>query len=843
MAIALSVLQNIGLLCLGAIALILLAHHLEFPAKGLRHKLLFGLILGLISIVVVASPIQGPLGASFDTRAGPLILAGYFAGPVGGLVAALLAAAARYHVGGPWIIGGVASVFLYAAAGVAFAAICRQRGRSRQGALGFLALSVAATIAVLPAFFMGESPRNALAIIRDFWPIFLVSNMIGVTLLGLTIEFLMALVAERDRYAAALQTSAFARRAARVGVWTNDLATGKVTWDAVQHELMGVEAGGFDGTHQAFSDQVMPNDRARIEEILETAKATGSPFQMQFRIRTPAGDIRHIKSHGQFVLDDETGTPRQMIGVNIDSTRESELLAQIELNSAALDSAVCGVLITSAEVGHPIVYANNAFTAISGYAAEEIMGRNCRFLNAGLEDQPELEVIRRCLARGLPCNVTLRNRRKNGQIFWNTLNLSPIRDHNGTISHFIGVQDDVTEEIIARQIIADSRDQIEAILAAAPDAILSVDSDQQIVSFNDAAVRLFGWSSEEIIGRSIHELVPVPVRRAHVELVRNYIGDPDSAPGPMSALRIVRGRRKNGSSFPALISLARYQIGGEPMVTATAHDMSEIVEVNDELVRLSDQLRDQLEEAYRANEAKDHFLAHMSHELRTPLNAIIGFSDMLTTLGMDTLGAERAGAYIADIKRSGEHLLSLINDILDLSKLAADQVEAEIASNDACDLVNEALTTIGPDFAKGAIETTVDFKDPGMVLCDRRLALQCLLNLLSNAAKFSPEDSTVTARLYRSEGGVCFDIEDQGGGVPDDILERLGEPFLRRDDPLTSNGEGGSGLGLAVTKNLVEKQNGRLQITNRRDGGTVASIWLPSSQPVAATDGSVVSAC
>lgn len=838
MTSALSILQNLGLLSLGAIALLLLNRYAKIPDQKSRQHLLYGLILGAISALVVGVPIEGPLGARFDTRAAPLVLAGYFAGPAGGLVAASIAAVARYHVGGATVLGGIVSVFLYPAAGVVFAAVCRRVGRSRQGISGFLALSLIASGAVLPAFFVGLTFSQGLTILQSFWLVFLIGNVAGITLLGLTIEFLLEIEHERHRYRVDLQTMAIARKTARIGVWSKNLETRQLTWDTVQHDIMGVAPETFDESDKGLLNRVLPEDRARVAQTLKSAQETGSPFHMQFRIVTPAGELRHIKSHGHFLRDKETGALRDMIGIDIDVSHEAALLAEIELNSAALESAVCGVVIASAAGDHPIVYVNTAFTAITGYQAEDALGGNCRILNRGLEDQPELATIREAISRGESCTVTLQNRRKDGIVFWNTLNLSPIRDSNGVITHFIGVQEDVTERVTAQQIISESRDQIEAILVAAPDAIMSVDSEHRITNFNDAAVQLFGWSCDEIIGESIHTLVPTAARPAHVGLVSNYIADPNSVTGRMSDPRVVRGRRKDGTTFPALVSIARYQIGGKPMVTVSAHDMSEIVEANEELIHLSGKLSDQLEAAHRANEAKDNFLAHMSHELRTPLNAIIGFADMLGTLGIERLGVERTGEYVGDIKHSGELLLSLINDILDLSKLEAGRVDVTITPVDARSLIEEALAVVAPAFAAKNIEITTDFHDPGTVLCDRRLTLQCLLNLLSNAAKFSPRGSQITARIASIDDTLCFTVEDQGSGIPEDILNRIGEPFLRHDNPLTSNGDG-SGLGLAITKNLVEKQNGSLRITRGRNGGTIASIWLPARQTIKAAGKSV----
>jgi protein-histidine pros-kinase len=386
----------------------------------------------------------------------------------------------------------------------------------------------------------------------------------------------------------------------------------------------------------------------------------------------------------------------------------------------------------------------------------------------------------------------------------------------------------VSEQVLARNVIANSRDQMRAILNAAPDAILTVDPNQKIVSFNPAATDLFGWTQEEIIGQSIQALIPQELRRRHFDQVARYVGDPSAKTGPMSAARIVYAQRKDGTTFPALISLATYRVNGRDMVTATAHDMSETVRVNQELTLLSDQLRRQLEDANEANEAKTRFLAHMSHELRTPLNAIIGFADMLSTFGVEKLGAERSNDYVSDIKSSGEHLLSLINDILDLSKIEAGETEIWIQDVACGDIIDAAVAGMHPVFQNYGVSVEIDRAVVPTVACDRRLTYQSLLNLMSNAAKFSPPNGTVTVRMRPERGGVRIDVIDRGPGISAELQNRIGEPFLRNDDPWTAQTEG-SGLGLAITKSIVERQSGRFEIRSGPEGGTTASVWLPSS--------------
>ena len=270
-----------------------------------------------------------------------------------------------------------------------------------------------------------------------------------------------------------------------------------------------------------------------------------------------------------------------VLGISIDVTHERELNLDLMLKSAALDAATNGVLVTMAEEDHKLVYVNRAFLEMTGYDHDEVIGRNCRFLNAHDRDQEQLEVIRQALKAGTACSVTLRNRRKDGTPFWNQLRIAPIFNADRVLTHFVGIQTDVTRDIEGQEALATLRDHFEAVLRAVPDAILTVSATQRIEMVNEAAEKLFGWNKEDLIGAPVDVLVPQFVRGRHGALVHGYIADPRSKAGPMtSKVRIVQAVRRDGSTFPAMVSLARLEVGGKVSVAVSAHDMTEIMTAN-----------------------------------------------------------------------------------------------------------------------------------------------------------------------------------------------------------------------------------------------------------------------
>jgi signal transduction histidine kinase len=238
------------------------------------------------------------------------------------------------------------------------------------------------------------------------------------------------------------------------------------------------------------------------------------------------------------------------------------------------------------------------------------------------------------------------------------------------------------------------------------------------------------------------------------------------------------------------------------------------------------------DQANAANQAKSRFLANVSHELRTPLNAILGFADLIANEQFGPINDQRYWVYSEFISRSGQHLLTLINDILDLSKAEAGQLQLHEELVDLAGVTEDAIRMVRQRADSEHIELSVgDMKNAPVMRADRRMMVQILLNLASNAVKFTPSGGRVAVSWTVREDEVRLSVSDTGIGIPPEDIPMLMEPFTQRDGDLARGFEG-TGLGLPLTKHLAELHGGRLEIEAAEGGGTRVTVTLPASRIV-----------
>jgi PAS domain S-box-containing protein len=411
-------------------------------------------------------------------------------------------------------------------------------------------------------------------------------------------------------------------------------------------------------------------------------------------------------------------------------------------------------------------------------------------------------------------------RRQDGLMLHVHQSLRAHRDADGSATHFVAVLSDVTALHVQR----DSEmvhARYHGLLEFAPDAIVIVNDSGRIVLFNARAKELFGHEPQDVIGESIEVLLPARLRDVHLNHRNGYLSAPRMR--PMGAGLELRGMRRNGEEFPVEISLS--PIGGERsrLVMSAIRDTSE-------RKRFEQALQEKNVELERAIRAKDHFLATMSHELRTPLNAIIGFTGlMLMKLpGPLTPAQERQ---LTLVQSSGHHLLSLINDLLDLAKIESGRVELTLEPVRCAPVLEEVAATLRPAATLKGLALEVDIADARVAaLADRRALQQIVLNLASNAVKFTAQGKVrLELRMLSGEGNAGGQVEiavvDSGIGIAAEDQARLFEPFTQVGDRLQRPTEG-TGLGLHVSRKLAELMQGAIGVTSQPGQGSRFSLRL-----------------
>jgi PAS domain S-box-containing protein len=396
-----------------------------------------------------------------------------------------------------------------------------------------------------------------------------------------------------------------------------------------------------------------------------------------------------------------------------------------------------------------------------------------------------------------------------------------------TVGHQIG---QYLERHRAQEALRESELRKSAILETALDAVVTIDHESRVLEFNRSAEETFGYSRDHAIGRSMPELIiPPRFRDAHFAGLRRYI---ETGVGSIIGRRVeLTGLRSDGSEFPLELAITRIPIEGEPVFTAYLRDITGRKLAVEEL-------RTAKEAAETANQAKSDFLASMSHELRTPLNAIIGYSEMLEEEAEDL----KQPHIISDLRKihgAGKHLLSLINDVLDLSKIEAGRMELFIENFDVAAMVESVINTVQPLAARKGNELAVKTGgNLGVMSSDVTKVRQSLFNLLSNASKFTERGTiqlAVTRERRDDADWIEFRVIDTGIGIAEDRLEDVFEPFLQVDEG-RGRKYGGTGLGLAITKRFCQMMDGRISVKSEPGKGSEFTIVLPanSSQPVEA---------
>jgi PAS domain S-box-containing protein len=527
-------------------------------------------------------------------------------------------------------------------------------------------------------------------------------------------------------------------------------------------------------------------------------------------------------------------------------------LADTDYAASVID-AVDDALIGNDRNGRITTW-NRAAERLLGYAARDVVGRQISLLFPPERQREEAAVLVRIL-NGEPVVPSCRRLvAKDGRPVELSVAMSPIRDAAGLAigalrvcrppihdanGHIIGAST-IARDIGDEKRAAAAALHLAALVESSDDAIVSKSLDGIVQSWNLAAERLFGYTAAEMIGQSITKIVPTD-RRAE----EAYVLDQIRAGHSVEHFETVR-LAKDGGVVDISLTVSPIRDGAGHIVGASkiARDIREhkrllderrIAAANEEAAR-REVLESQNRRMQEASRLKSEFVANMSHELRTPLNSIVGFAELIADARFGPL-AERYREFARVMHTSAHHLLQLINDILDLAKVESGKIDFRPEQVDLADVVTETTKIVSGLAARRKLQLTVDV-DPalGTVHLDPMRLKQVLYNYLSNAIKFTAERGRVTVRLRAEEGDrFRLEVEDTGIGIKPEEEHRLFIEFQQLDAG-TAKKYGGSGLGLALTKRLVEAQGGTVGVRSVFGSGSTFFATLPRHVNVQTAD-------
>ncbi len=582
--------------------------------------------------------------------------------------------------------------------------------------------------------------------------------------------------------------------------------------------------------------------------LVELEARWAEPQQIPLDISIPQQERRHLSCLLRPIDDrDLPGWRLLTFEQRTEVRRLEESLVRAEARiQTLLASAVDAIVIINR--GGAIKAFNPAAERLFGYSAEEVLGENVRILMPLPYKDEHDSYLQRYLSTGqkrvIGIGREVTGLRRDGTTFPMELSISEIFD--GEEPLFVGTVRDITKSRRAEEALRDSEARSRAILSTAVDAIITIDEAGAIKSLNPAAQKLFGYSYHEMIGENVRMLMPSPFHDEHDKYLSSYL-----LTGVRKVIGIGRevvGRRKDGTTFPLELSVSEFQQGRRRYFTGIVRDVtdrkryenrlrSSIREAEDsqtllriqanELAQQAEQLRLAQQAADAANEAKSEFLANMSHEIRAPLTAILGFAEQLE----DSVQDVQQAADAATIRRNGEHLLAVINDILDLSRIEAGEFPIESLSTSPFQIADDVVSLMRVRAtAKGLLLTLKCLEPiPAEITTDPTRLRQILMNLVSNAIKFTDRGGVTITLAFSpnsADSRLMFQITDTGIGIPLHLQQRLFKPFSQADSSVTRR-YGGSGLGLALSRRLTEFLGGRISFESREHFGSKFLLELP----------------
>jgi PAS domain S-box-containing protein len=535
-------------------------------------------------------------------------------------------------------------------------------------------------------------------------------------------------------------------------------------------------------------------------------------FEAKFKTRSQKPFYAEL--HSKLITYDENPA---IMSIGRDITRRKIAEEQLIVHQRALESIRNGVVITDARKDdNPIIYTNEAFNKITGYSDEEVLGKNCRFLQGEDKNQTSAKIIRNAVRLGKGCQVVIRNYRKDGKLFWNELKIAPVKDASDTITHYVGVQNDITERIIAEEALNDERNLLRSLIDNLPDPIFVKNKEFEFILCNQAFASLLGVESpKDVIGKSDFYFYSE-------KDAKNFRAD------DKKVLNTGKPLLNQEIELPDESGNNRVFLSSKTPLRNRKGEIAGVIGISNDVTERN-RLEAQLIQAQKM-ESLGKIAGGIAHDFNNVMAVISGGTQMLEFQELNKRGKK----YIDMIKSGIARGQSVTERLLTFTRSRTPLVQP-VSLQDFLEEMREVAEYTLPKNIETMVE---DYEGEGKVLAETGQLRQVLMNLCINAADAMPDGGKLTMSIhepeheellkYSEDTGIpylCFSVSDNGAGMPSEIQEQIFEPFFT-----TKEREKGTGLGLAVVYKIIKNHNGWISVRSEQGKGSTFTVALPSSQ-------------
>jgi PAS domain S-box-containing protein len=600
-------------------------------------------------------------------------------------------------------------------------------------------------------------------------------------------------------------------------------------------DLESVDLNHFIWEKLANRDRLLiPSDHPDFEKYTQEKNISGGAFGI-FKL----ADIGFLKLYKSKISGIEAEESNQLINVinkfslllkgciaheNLMIEQEQRksiqqaLVVSQERHRFVVQNLLEGIILTDLE--GRITFTNKGMEILTGYSNEELHGQLVYNLLTNAEQIKIAEQNTGQRKKGLSDDYTMELTHKTGVKWIGRIITSPYKNPEGMIIGTMGAITDITAQQSAEIKVRESELMLRKIIDASLDAVINIDAKGNVIAWSNQATKIFGYTREETLGKKMGDfIVPLRHRRAHDQGMEHFLR---TGEGPVINQRIeITGLDKSGREFPIELSISPIEMDGEFFFSSFVRDITKSKKAKQELISAK-------QTAEQAQLAEQQFLANMSHEIRTPMNAVIGMTHLLYET--NPTGAQKE--YLDSLRFSADSLMGIITNILDLSKIEANELEFEKRTFNLVELLTSLQQTIQFKVREKPISVVLDV-DPRIknhLTGDSVRLNQILTNLLGNASKFTHHGTIgVYAKLIAATGGqyiIQFQVHDTGIGIAAENISKVFENFKQANVKITRK-FGGTGLGLTIVKQLVELQGGSINVESLKGKGSTFSIVLP----------------